>query len=534
MSSQSQGRLGRPLRSLLPALLTTAVVAAMLTAAPAQAGSSRPVVLHGATASTAKVATGHHVSKRARAEGALARVQRILSGHGDGRAATLALRNLWRYQSDLSARDRGTAQRILSRPTDPGDDDQYSTNDVKVSCSLVCVHWVETTSDAVPLTDANVNGIPDFVDSTIAEMNYVYTTYVNAGYRAPDPDGTLGGDNKTDIYLANIGPDGLYGYCTSDQQVPNAGPFNAWAYCVLDNDYQPSEFPTNTPIENLQVTAAHEYFHATQFAYDAFDDGWFMEATATWAEDELYTDVNDNLNYTSSGPLAHPEIPLDAFTGLHQYGDWIFFRYLTEKYSTLQGGLPSLILKMWQKADGAAGGPDQYSSQAINSVLATQGSTMAKEFAKFSDANRRPRSVYSEGAANGYPTAPLGHFTKKNGWYQTKLDHLTSATGVYKPGNGTSKLKITVDLAKKVTAPMAVVSVYARSGSVSSSFISLDSTGAGSKVVPFSKSKVNRVEVTLVNGSIRFAQCFAQQSPFSCSGIPVDENLLSKVKAAAK
>jgi hypothetical protein len=81
---------------------------------------------------------------------------------------------------------------------------------------------------------------------------------------------------------------------------------------------------------------------------------------------------------------------------------------------------------------------------------------------------------------------------------------------------------------------MAVLSVYLKSGSVSSSFISLDGTGAGSKVVPFSKSKVNRVEVTLVNGSIRFAKCFQQQSPFSCSGIPVDDNLLSKVKAAAK
>ena len=47
------------------------------------------------------------------------------------------------------------------------------------------------------------------------------------------------------------------------------------------------------------MTAAHEFFHAVQFAYDAADDQWFMESTATWMEDEIYDDVNDNLQYLS-------------------------------------------------------------------------------------------------------------------------------------------------------------------------------------------------------------------------------------------
>ena len=47
--------------------------------------------------------------------------------------------------------------------------------------------------------------------------------------------------------------------------------------------------PAHTPLENLEVTAAHELFHAVQFAYDYDEDAWFMEATATWAEDEVYT-----------------------------------------------------------------------------------------------------------------------------------------------------------------------------------------------------------------------------------------------------
>ena len=73
---------------------------------------------------------------------------------------------------------------------------------------------------------------------------------------------------------------------------------------MLDNDYSRREFPTNTPLENMHVTAAHEYFHAVQFAYDFFEDGWFMEATATWAEDELFDTVNDNVNYLPIGQLV--------------------------------------------------------------------------------------------------------------------------------------------------------------------------------------------------------------------------------------
>ena len=59
-------------------------------------------------------------------------------------------------------------------------------------------------------------------------------------------------------------------YCASDDPTTSR---NAWAYCVLDNDYSPSEFGTrNTPAQNFQVTAAHEYFHAVQFGYDVGED----------------------------------------------------------------------------------------------------------------------------------------------------------------------------------------------------------------------------------------------------------------------
>ena len=162
-----------------------------------------------------------------------------------------------------------------------------------------------------------------------------------------------------------------------------------WAYCVLDADY--AGFP-RTPIENFEVTAAHEYYHATQFAYDIADDGWFLEATATWAEDELYTTINDNYQYLKDSPITHPGKPIDKFGGVFHYGVWNFFRYLSEHYPAKTGALPGLLLQMWKNADSSKGPrKDMYSTQAINKALKKAGHTsMAEQFANYSAATRSP------------------------------------------------------------------------------------------------------------------------------------------------
>jgi hypothetical protein len=282
------------------------------------------------------------------------------------------------------------------------------------------------------------------------------------------------------------------------------------------------------------VTVAHEYFHATQFAYDYLEDSWFLEATATWAEDELYDDVDDNLQYLPSGPLGAPKLSLDLFGGSHHYGDWIFFRYLTERFPALRGGLPSLILDMFIKADASKGGADQYSAQAISAVLKERGTSFAKMFTKFADANLDPGANYEEGAANDYPVAPYRTFGHSQGWYTTKLDHMSSASMYFEPSDATTQeLKLTVDLASKSTSPAAIVSVHLVGGGVQTSQIPLNQNGNGSKVFPFAQSTVSWVDFTLVNASARFDPCW-DNSPYSCSGKPVDENLVAKIKGAVR
>src|ERR1044072_2528065 len=116
-----------------------------------------------------------------------------------------------------------------------------------------------------------------------------------------------------------------------------------------------------------------------------------MEATATWAEDEVSDDVNDDLQYLTQSPLSQPGSSMDHFEGgfgVRQYGDWIFFRYLTEHYADADGGLPTLGRRMWELADSTAAGPDEYSIEAVADALADRGHRLRSVWARFAVANR--------------------------------------------------------------------------------------------------------------------------------------------------
>ena len=118
------------------------------------------------------------------------------------------------------------------------------------------------------------------------------------GYRAPLSDLDSfenGGDGRLDIYLADVGAEALFGWCTSDDPASYAT-YRVSAFCVIDEDYTNRAFGID-PLPALKATAAHEFFHAVQFGYDWLEDLWLMEGTAAWIEDEVFDGVNDNLRY---------------------------------------------------------------------------------------------------------------------------------------------------------------------------------------------------------------------------------------------
>ena len=406
-----------------------------------------------------------------------------------GADATMALNQLLRVREDLTPEQRDRADALLARPTDGASDpegDGYTTTEATPVCGdTVCVHYVTTTGDAPPLTDGDDEGtVPDSVDQALATAEAVNDTYVASGYRRPDPDGGLGGRNdKVDIYLSDVGSDGLYGYCTSDQR---GRTFNRWAYCVIDDDFAAAQFPDHTPEENQQVTLAHEYYHAVQFAYDTFEDPWILEATATWAEDELFDDVNDNRRYLDSGQGAVPFSPLDRWqegTSYH-YGNWLYFRYLTERWTAATGSMPTIVLDTWRLLSGRDGARNLYSTRALQTVLSRRDTGFTPVYGQFVTANRTPARSYSEGTA--YPvwaplpnsTWTLGRGKRRTARFQIPVKHLASAPLRYRPGSGTGqrdwRLRLKVDMPAKKTAPVARVLVRRDNGSISTSSIRLD------------------------------------------------------------
>ncbi len=455
----------------------------------------------------------------------------------------MALRDLVLHQDELTGADRAEAESYLARPTDspgPGNpDNAYSVDEATPVCEgAVCIHYVPSTNDAPSLTDNDANQVPDYIDIVLDTTLHVHDTYVAAGYRAPKGDGTRGGGtNMTDIYVADIGDNNLYGYCTSDQKIPKDGPFNAWAYCVVDDDYAANEFPTNTALENLQVTVAHEYFHAVQFGYDIDEDSWFLEATAAWVEDEMYDNVDDNLQYLRQSPLRLPRVPMDTFGGSFHYGTWIFFRYLTERVTNEQAGLPNVVRDMIRRTDGSAGKPNLYSMQAVKSVLKTYALDFENVFAHFSAANRRPAQNYTEGKTNHYRPSPLAKKyvlgrgqTKVD---QVKLDHLTSATVRFTPAKAlkanNAKLRILLKMAKAKRGSVAVASIKLKSGKVRVVSIKIKSSGAGVKKLKFSSRNVKYIELTLANAGTNYDCTFG---PYSCGGSSKNENVVETYRAS--
>lgn len=465
----------------------------------------------------------------------------------DPRDATLILRDLVARYPKLSPPDRRTARSILARPSDGAADpvgDGYTVPEAAPVCSTnACYHYVTTTDDAPDLTDANVNGVPDYVDSVGAVLENVWTVEISTlGFRPPKSDLTSvnhGPDGKIDFYLAQLGDQALYGYCTTDDPNAFTGTYAYYdfsAYCVIDDDFSVAQFPppSASGLAALQATIAHEFFHAVQAAYDFFDDRWFLEGTASWMEDEVYDDVNGNVAYLFDSPITKPQRPLDSNNSrFGVYGGWIFFRFLSEYFASSGVHDTAVIRRAWELADGSAAGPDEYSLRAIAHATEDRGLSFRLLLASFAARNDLPAEWYEEGSTEQYrlPRLSAKHIiTARRDVVvdRYRLDHLSNRYVEFKPGRGvrsTAKLLVVVDLPAYRTGPEASVVTRSKSGAVKYYAISLDRRGDGSRRVPFGRGTIAQVHLVLTNASTRTTCWVDLSSAYSCAGQPRDDDL---------
>ncbi len=198
-----------------------------------------------------------------------------------------------------------------------------------------CVAGVDPAWDSIEGTHAKVWYAHDraSIDAPRAKLiaseidSTIWTALIGRVHMIPPKDDSLtpcsGGNGKLDIYLADMR---FYGQNVSDlAETDKKYPADRFAsvYLLIDNKILSND--------DLIATTAHEFMHASQWAYNTaaahWDYGWLIEASATWATQAVYP--NSNLERRSPpGALElfafNPQLSLEDQTSHRDYGAYLF------------------------------------------------------------------------------------------------------------------------------------------------------------------------------------------------------------------
>jgi hypothetical protein len=316
----------------------------------------------------------------------------------------------------LSVEAKKALYPLFTRPSFAPDSEYTSSSD------HFKFHFAKTGTNAVfqPTVDNNGNGVPDYVDECASVLEYVWAKEIDTlGYNPPPSDGSYpvnwpnGGDGRYDIYLLNLGSSYLGATFPETTQTP--APAWVWtSFIELDNDYLGYD-PNlqHSQYEWLSVTAAHEFFHAIQFSYDAseFELGagdmakpYWMEMSAVWMEDQVYDNIDDYIYYLPAF-FNYPWVSLRFFTNnsqdpryLHPYGSCVWPIFLSERFDDI-----NIVKNIWSVCAQVQG--DNVLSATDTILKGIYNSSLNDAFREFSvwnyfTADRANPSVfgfYSEG-----------------------------------------------------------------------------------------------------------------------------------------
>jgi hypothetical protein len=246
-------------------------------------------------------------------------------------------------------------------------------------------------------------------------------------FQAPLQDGTLGGDNKYDVYVLDLTTAFNEDPNTAALAISDIGPTslstNSSGYMLIDKDATTGitnlSYPTDIPTNVLQTNVAHEFFHLIQYGYHRLSNApyntWIptrslVEGTAVWAESRLKISYTLNgstvitedkghyqydrfLRYTNRGILGTAQIPPNNTNDRDfQYSTVYFWKYLTERFfdendptlsSEMQNSIHNFepIRRIWEQYASSA----LYENEigAYNAYFDTEGtnlSNVAKDF----------------------------------------------------------------------------------------------------------------------------------------------------------
>jgi len=312
------------------------------------------------------------------------------------RSATPALAALALHLNELSPGTRETWAPLLLRPDAAGGSDpsgsKWSAGGSYTAATLATTHFVVHYVTAPESHPAYATAA--YAQQVLQEIESTYSVMMGTlGWAAPPSDLTVsnnGGDARYDVYLASLGNlpgGGIFGYMATESFLiggAGLGGVTAISYLVVDNNYTDASYTGGggEPLAYLRVTLAHEFNHASQFAYcgDSYNTahGWWYEATATYMEAQVYDSLDDYVRYLPAY-FDYPDWSLREFgsTSLHPYGAAVWPHYLHEALG------PAMIRDAWA-ATATGGSAHPTPLAALQAQLAARGTSLADEFARFS------------------------------------------------------------------------------------------------------------------------------------------------------
>ena len=225
----------------------------------------------------------------------------------------------------------------------------------------------------------------------------------------------------------------------------------------------------------------------------------------------------------STSPPARSASPASPSTSsdssLRQYGEWIFFRYLSERFPEAQGELPVIVRKMLGASRQLARRtPGRLLDPRGEQELASRGTDLRRVYAQFGAANRTPARTYEEGShlPEGRRRSGRGRFTPKR--HDTRLAGREGRPPRHQDpaGHAQRPHEALAPAGRRSTCPT-------RSAASPRSSPSTTGGPADEQVRPrvearqrhrpgscFDARKVRRVDVTLSNASIRYRELLAR------------------------
>ncbi|MBI4786323.1 MAG: exo-alpha-sialidase [Chloroflexi bacterium] len=214
-------------------------------------------------------------------------------------------------------------------------------------------------------------------------------------------------------------------------------------------------FDNSMHVANVQVTAAHEFFHIVQWQYfgneitcpgilsdfiwamprawQNYDDvRWWMEATAQWAQHEVYGNDQSYFAFISSY-LNQPWTHLDTSPKLipnFAYGSVLFPIYLSERMPAGR----DVVRAAWSRyvQMNNACGPMM---PALQSALQTQNTTMEQVFPSFSGANYT-LDYQNQNQFRNTPIIGVGPDFRPNPWSHSLNDQTLAVSGPVRTDGG--------------------------------------------------------------------------------------------------